>query len=253
MLRMILRSLLSRINWVKHKIRVNKSRKHIKELRCKYKDHRCFIIGNGPSLTTDDLEKLKNEICFGSHRVYQIFDKTTWRPNYYFAQDTKLICESSEMIESKINCEKFLCSIPWAKIPKIKNAHYIQIFIEDFYPQLPKFSEDMSLGFYEGFTVSYMCLQMAVYMGFKEIYLLGIDHNYSISMLPNGTVAYNDVKDHFDEDDKITNIPQIFKSSLAYIAAEKYTKEHNIKIYNATRGGKLDAFERVDFDKIFLN
>lgn len=253
MIKRLLGPLFYCINGFKHKFRINKSRKQIKKLQNKYSNKRCFIIGNGPSLVTDDLEKLKNEICFGSHRVYQIFERTDWRPNYYFAQDAKLISDSAKEINEKIKCEKFLCSIPRVKIPKIKNANYIQIFLEDFYPQLPKFSEDMSLGFYEGFTVSYMCLQMAVYMGFKEIYLLGIDHNYSVNMLADGTIAHSDVKDHFDDNDKITNIPQTFKSSLAYVAAAKYAQEHNIKIYNATRGGKLEAFERIDFDKIFFN
>lgn len=88
-------------------------------------------------------------------------------------------------------------------------------------------------------------------MGFKEIYLLGVDHNYSVEKAPDGRIiSHGAKKDHFSDDDKVANIPEVFKSALSYEAAEKYAKTHGIKIYNATRGGKLETFERVDFDTI---
>ena len=97
-----------------------------------------------------------------------------------------------------------------------------------------------------------MCLQFAVYMGFSEIYLLGVDHQYSIEMNPDGTMKKTEgVQDHFANDDICTNVPQTYKSTLSYYAARKYADLHGVKIYNATRGGKLNAFERVDFDKLF--
>ena len=36
-----------------------------------------------------------------------------------------------------------------------------------------------------------------------------------------------------------------------YKAAERYSRQHGFRIYNATRGGKVEAFERVDFDSLF--
>lgn len=36
-----------------------------------------------------------------------------------------------------------------------------------------------------------------------------------------------------------------------YQAARRYAETHGIKIYNATRGGELEVFERVDFDSLF--
>ena len=81
-------------------IRLNNDKKYIRSLRNKYKGKRCFIIGNGPSLGIHDLEKIKGEISFGTHRIYEIFDKTSWRPDYYLAQDYKLIYTSKESIKS---------------------------------------------------------------------------------------------------------------------------------------------------------
>ena len=71
----------------------------------------------------------------------------------------------------------------------------------------------------------------------------------------NGNIIIdNTVKDYFcdnyNEDKEKLEIPNLDDSTKAYIAARKYCDKHNIKIYNATRGGKLEVFERVNFDEI---
>ena len=88
-------------------------------------------------------------------------------------------------------------------------------------------------------------------MGFKEIYLLGVDHSYSTELDENGNLLKNEnVRDHFSDNDKIENVPQTFKSALAYKAAKEYAEKHGIKIYNATRGGKLEVFERKTLEEV---
>jgi hypothetical protein len=96
---------------------------------------------------------------------------------------------------------------------------------------------------------------MAYYMGFKEVYLLGIDHNYSISLDEKGIpVVKEDVKDYFEgskASNQGLNLPRVAESTLAYMTARRFADKHsNFAVYNATRGGKLEAFERVDLDKI---
>lgn len=49
----------------------------------KHKGERCFLVTNGPSLTMDDLNKIKNETSIGCNRIFSIFDKTEWRPNMW--------------------------------------------------------------------------------------------------------------------------------------------------------------------------
>ena len=100
--------------------------------------------------------------------------------------------------------------------------------------------------------MTYMCIQIAVYMGVKEIILLGVDHNYAVSRRPDGTIIKHEgVKNRFHEKDGIICVPSLYAMELAYKAAKKYADEHGIKIFNATRGGKLEVFERVDFDTLF--
>jgi hypothetical protein len=237
-----------------NKFRIEKSRKKLKALHNCHKGKRCFIIGNGPSLDVQDLEKLKGEICFGTHQVYKIFDKTEWRPTYYCAQDRALINLSAKEI-SKIQVkEKFIGIVKPLKYASIKGATFVSMRLDSFYPELPKFSEDVSVHIYEGFTVSYMCFQLAVYMGFSEIYLLGIDHNYSVTKLPNGEIQKDEnAKDHFSQEYETPVVPQLYKSVLSYEAARAYAEENGITIKNATRGGKLEVFERIDFETLFNN
>lgn len=233
-------------------IRLKKAKKNLKHLHNIHAGQRCFIVGNGPSLSVEDLNKLDNEICFGTHRVFKIFNKTTWRPTYYCAQDSGLIYESTNEINQLDVRYKFIALVKDWRYNKIKDATYINLIVKEFYPNNPDFSEDITKGIYEGYTVSYMCLQLAIYMGFKDIYLIGIDHQYSKAFLPNGELEVIDtLKDHFSNEDQLANIPQLFKSKLSYESAKKYAEEHNINIFNATRGGALDVFERINFDSLF--
>lgn len=241
-IKIILKYTYIKIKYLKTTLFLLKSKSHLKKYKNKYENKRCFIIGNGPSLRAEDLEKLDGEITFASHGIYYIYDKTLWRPAFYCAQDYKLILERYDDIKKRCkNCDSFFGIFPDFRYPNFsENAFGIKLKLQSFNNENPpKFSNDAIKGFYEGMTVTYFALQLAVYMGFKEIYLLGVDHFYS-----------GDDNDHFSKEDVCTNKPQIDKSTLAYIAAKKYADENNIKIYNATRGGKLEVFERVNFDKI---
>ena len=93
-------------------------------------------------------------------------------------------------------------------------------------------------------------------MGFKEIYLLGVDHSFSVYQNMKGEVIRDEnAKDYFCEDynkdrDNLF-VPTPERSELAYMAAQAFANSSDVKIYNATRGGKLEVFPRIDFDSIF--
>jgi hypothetical protein len=223
----------------------------------KHLDRRCFIIGNGPSLNAEDLDKLKSEITFAFNRIYYLFDQTDWRPTYYCSEDEKTILKSLKEINNlKLENKFFPVNYPWDYKIKFKNANYY-IFKFGNSNVEPVFSEDIVKGIYWGNTVAYTAIQLAVYMGIKEIYLLGVDHNFSKMVNDKGEVVIDDtVKDYFTEkynmDKEDLYIPNVEISTRAFTAAKKYADKNNIKIFNATRGGKLEVFERVDFDKIIF-
>ena len=227
----------------------------IKQYRNLHKGKRCFIIGTGPSLTPGDLNKLQNEITFGTNRIFEVFSQTEWRPTYYMNQDYKLICTFSNDIAQLSASRKFMPIEAKKFFAEQNDISYFVLRHKDFYPHSADFSTNISKYLGQGFTVTYGAVQMAYYMGFSKVYLLGIDHNYSISLNENGIPVMQDgVTDYFKgstANNKGLNLPRVVESTMAYMTARKFADAHkDFTIYNATRGGKLESFERVDLDEV---
>lgn len=237
--------------------RKKKSDDILESLHNKYKGQRCFILGNGPSLTPEDLNLLKNEITFASNRIYNIFSKTDWRPTY-FAMFDENVAQSEGVIEgvSKINCIKFVRKQGYLSYKNIEgDICYINSYFDRKYLDKPAFSENLMDGLYTIATVTYAQMQIARWMGFDEIYLLGMDNRYKFSELRDGTIVRNEgVCNYFGEEAQKEPLPSsavaTWEMDVAYEYAEKYSREHGFRIYNATRGGFLEKFERVNLDEV---
>lgn len=229
----------------------------LKKYKNMHKGKRCFIIGTGPSLTTEDLELLNDEITIASNRIFEIYPKTTWRPTYYMNQDFPLIRKYTEEI-CKLDAKGVFLPIEFKEeFAGRENVSHFVLRHRDFYPKDADFSRNIHVYLGQGFTVTYGAIQMARYMGFSEVYLLGIDHNYSISLNEKGIPVVNEgVKDYFKgstASNKGLNLPRIAESTVAYMTARKFAdKQKNFTVYNATRGGKLEAFPRVDLNEVLL-
>lgn len=214
-----------------------------------HKGKRCFIVATGPSLKMKDLDKLykNNEICISMNGIWKAYNDTEWRPNYYIADDFRAIDEYEEQEDKfpEIICFMGDTSPRYWEHTHSKNIlmhHFIYEYAED---RFPKFSMDFARQCYMASTVTYSCIQLAVYMGFSEIYLLGVDFTYGNNV--------NNIKyAHFFKEEKLVATGYTRQVSLAYQKARKFADDNGIKIYNATRGGKLEIFERVEFDKLFI-
>ncbi|MGN0550979.1 MAG: 6-hydroxymethylpterin diphosphokinase MptE-like protein [Acutalibacteraceae bacterium] len=220
-----------------------------------HKGERCFIIGTGPSLTTEDLEKLKDEVTFGSNRIFEIFPQTDWRPTYYMNQDYQLICKFADDIKNIVVKRKFMPIEAKRFFEDSNDISYFVLRYKEYYPKDADFSKHLDKYMGQGFTVTYGAIQMAYYMGFSEVYLLGIDHNYSISLNEKGVPVLNEgTQDYFKgskASNKGLNLPRVVESTVAYMTARKFADSHSdFAVYNATRGGKLEAFSRVDLDEV---
>lgn len=211
-----------------------------------YAEKTCFLVATGPSLKIKDLDTLKKNkcICMSVNKIYLSFDDTEWRPDIYVAIDEKVVRDSIDQIREIDISEKIVgdaCEEFWDD--NVLGINRIHVHLIDYCEDSPRFSEDITKCTYEGWTVLYSCFQIAVYMGFRKIYLLGVDHNYTEQ-------AKHFHKDYY----KALKNPLLYykeKAELAFQSAKKYADAHDIKIYNATRGGKLEVFERVDFDSLF--
>ena len=240
---------------------IRKSKKAIKKYKGVYLGKRCFIIGNGPSLNSDDLDKLCGEITFASNRIYYMFDKTCWRPTFYCIQDSQVASDmGDELLKGALVAEKtFIRMQTYDNVKsifaRIKNAILVPIFITWSNTKI-RFTDQADKHIYDGYNVTYMAMQLAAYMGFSEIYLIGVDFSYPIQRDMDGNVVSVDksIKAHFYEnsDSQKWNITNRDRVLAYYVAAEEYSKKSGkFRIFNATRGGKLEVYKRVDFDSLF--
>lgn len=223
----------------------------IEKFRNSHYGERCFIVATGPSLKMEDLAILKESksISISMNRVYKAFDSTDWRPDYYMVADWRCIEESGQEILGLDIKNKFISDVypPFWKQSIPDNVYQYHCHFLAGTEKMPSFSEDFTYGAYSYATVTYDCIQLAVYMGFKEIYLLGVDFSFSEDYKNAGN---HFVSNYYAQDSKASYFLKE-ESLAAYRAAKQYADKHGIKIYNATRGGKLEVFERVDFDSLF--
>jgi hypothetical protein len=215
-----------------------------------HKGKRCFIVATGPSLKIKDLDILArfHEICIGMNGVFYSFPHTEWRPNYYIVSGASCTIEWEQQILDMNVEAKFVADVAWVfKNNSVPNNVYKWHFQREWDEnRMPEFSDDFSRISYMGYTVTYDgALQLATYMGFEEIYLIGVD------CMQYGSNKQQHFVENYDKNSNDKTILQIENNLLAYQSAQKYADEHGIQIYNATRGGALEVFPRVEFESLF--
>ena len=220
--------------------------KSLKKYKNMHVGERCFIIATGPSLTLEDLEKLKNEFTFGMNSIVRKYSETSFRPTYYGIQDHLVFSAIEKEIMSEYrNAENVFVSdrITWHSITgdkwnvfplNMSYNGYKRWFSEEFFA---KFSDDIFRRVYSGFSITYSLIEIAAYMGFKNIYLIGADCSF-LKDQPNHFAEYGVIDTTIDT--------AAFRNIAGYEAANEYAKKHGIGIYNATRGGTLEVFKRVE-------
>ena len=231
----------------KHGLLKNEYIEKIKEFKNKHVSDRCFIVATGPSLTVKDLEKLRGEITIGMNSISKIGEKTDWRPTYYGVQDLAVYKKLKNSIKSFDKNISIFISSSIAKREKLTGENIIQMPIYGMNHLINPnadniiFSGDCYDVIYDGYSITYSLLQLATYMGFKEIYLIGADCSYA-----------KQGPQHFIETGVVDPYAHIAGERMlrSYRVAKEYTDKHGIKIYNATRGGYLELFERVNMDDI---
>lgn len=245
------------------------------------KGKRCFIMGMGPTISQQDLKLLKNEVVFSCSWCCLLDDYNEILPEYYvspaimndptngdaerFVYGKEAYQFRDETIKSKIIVldYKDKAFVEGLGVFKDKDVYYIdQLGKWDGkydYCELTRRGPDIQ-------TASIMMLKVAIFMGFSEIYLLGTEHDiikrvynhsYDINKLKElGYVKLHDMS-VFHGGFVEKKWPNRELLRVSYVTYEEYYQLHlnaadkGISIYNATAGGELDEFERVDFEKLF--
>lgn len=231
--------------------------RYMKKIHNTHLGESCFIIGNGPSLTAEDLTIIwKNHIdSFAVNRIFKIFPQTEWRPTYYVNTDYVLIRDIQDEINQLPINDKFtpLQNKYYLNI-RIKDAHYF--FRNDRRENDPPggFSLDCTEQVNIRGTVTIACIQLAAHMGYTNIYLLGVDHNFDKIITESGEVIIDpSVNNYFCEgyDNDVANevVHDLGNTTKAYLDVWKYYSQHGVRIYNATRKTKLNVFPLISFEE----
>ncbi len=212
-----------------------------------YRGKRCFVIGNGPSLRQMDLRPLQNHYTFGLNRIYLAFPAwgftTTW-----LVSVNDLVLEQSAAEMQALALPKFLT---WRARSWFR-ADERALFLDTDFTGAENFSGDATKRLFEGFTVTYVALQLAFFMGFEEIILIGVDHNFVTQGQPNqAIVSQGDDPNHFAPNyfgaGFKWQLPDLAGSERAYTLARQAYAQAGRRVLDATVGGKLTIFPKVDY------
>ena len=175
----------------------------------------CFIVGSGPSIKDIDFSLLDGQVLFGVNGAIEVFKENSLIPDYYAITDVDFfenrfdlvkevvktkadcffsygglarICESDESLLKSGNI--FLTEIvnrEYSK-PRLKNNDFLDSLdstkkiinrsVMGSKENVVGFSKDMSDGIFCSRTILFRAIQIAYAIGFKKIYLLGLDLGY---------------------------------------------------------------------------
>lgn len=228
------------------------------DLRDKFKGRRCFVIGNGPSLKGMDLSPLKSEITIGCNSLFLMFDRMGFVPTFYTVEDVLVAEDRAKELNSLSDTTKvWPMDVRYCLKP---DEHTVYCNFLRRYGSAPRFSDDFVKRVFWGGTVTFLSLQLAYFIGAREINLVGIDHNYQAHTEKDELKGYQitsrtqDVN-HFHPDyfgpGYRWHVPQVERMERSYVAAKSFCDAHSCRIINATVGGKLEVFPRVNYHSLF--
>ena len=233
-------------------------------------DRRCFILAAGPSIKQQDLTLLQGEICIAVSNFFVHKDYDIIRPMYHCVPDVlvghkEYITEEyaikwfREMENATGQAVMFFSDgdkewIEREGLFKNRTVHYLHF--SGGWDNVERTGIDLTRAVPGVQSVSVMALEIALFMGFKEIYLLGCDHDW---ILHYGTSAhfypeaehvmasrpgYNEWSGT-DVESECRNYVLLCQQ---YKALRSIAQSKSIDIMNSTPGGMLDVFPRIPLE-----
>ena len=219
-------------------------------LKNRHIGQRAVLVANGPSLNHMDLAFLRREVTIGLNKIYLGLKKFGFYPRYFVAVNDKVIAQSALQINA-LNCVKFISDRNAHLVPESALTYHINTVNPP-----ARFCRDIAQGVHEGWTVTYAALQVAYYLGFKEVIIIGMDHRYEYTGKPNET-QWLDGSDpnHFSPDyfggGQAWDNPDLANSEESYRIARAEFENVGQRIIDATHEGACTIFEKEDYRKLF--
>jgi len=244
-----------------------------------HKGQRCFILATGPSLKKQNLLPLQNEICISISNFFLHPSAKEVNPLYHAVAphhppfDFDILQKEMKIFKENSTEKTILFAgyVPYKySIPNFfkqfseynsKSCYYINYssstpIDENNYndPSIWNIAEHP----FSPRSSLYIAIQLAVYMGFTKIYLLGVDHDYlsELSQIEGDQHFYSQdqspIKHQGDYSQKEDLFSGLYYRWIQYRLMRKYLENNGIHIYNATEGGLLDVFPCVHLTDVIL-
>jgi len=242
------------------------------ELKDKYNNERIFILGSGSSILLYDLKVLSNECVMTQnsfHMHNDIFDINPTIhcvvPYYQTDKEHSIWIEYIGDMKEKMPSTTFIWGLNTKALidnhhPElIKQSYYIRTKYNSL--TLKKAKVNISKTIMNIPTVLTQCLIFAIYMGFREIYLLGFDLDqichtndrtfgrfYGMSKITD-TKFEEDAEKHLD-DETTDGWYNWWLMNKQFFLIKLFADQNNINIINGTQGGILSYFKREPIENI---
>lgn len=249
----------------KYGIFLNRNDKRLWSLKDKHLGEECVLIGMGPSLRSSDLDLFKRYKTFACNKIFLALEDTDWRPDYYFVSDMLVAENNKEMINTDLFAEaqRFYPKSIAKKLDYFGDPtefSWQNSLTRQKHPHLRTNPLAGLLG--GGRTVLFEMLQIAYIMGFQKIYIVGLDFSFDTpkptgEKCESGEVLVSEGEvNHFHPDyrkrGETWTVPMMDEQKVAFSYAARVFKEAGRELYNASRKTKLEALDRIDFEKVFI-
>lgn len=226
-----------------------KSKLKLTNFKNRHQGERCFIVCNGPSLNQMDLSLLRSEVVFGLNKIYLGLAEFGFYPRYLVAVNEKVIHQSIDSFKH-LTCVKFLGNRYKGHIVESALSWRINSLDYD-----GDFSFDLNEGVQEGNTVTYAALQIAHYMGFEQVILVGMDHRFEYQGNTNEAQFLegpdpNHFSKHYFKDQE-WDTPDLARSEMYYTKARDIFELSNKTIFDATLNGACNVFKKIKYTELF--
>lgn len=209
---------------------------------------KCYICGSGPSLKKVNLDELEGDtIVMNEH--WRIASSFNSKPTYYLINDEGYgLDKMKERLDGVMNCYPSVPHVFTTQIGEVVDKRYKNTETKVYYySHIGKtfkhtYDIDFTKTTYCTWNVVSAAIQLAIYLGYKEIFLLGCD--YSLFASRYLTHVYD--KDGAKIPCHVILRDMLYKYTFTthiHYEIAKYAKEHGIKIINMTSESLLDAYE----------
>ena len=223
----------------------------IQSLRGSFKGQVGWLIGNGPSVRTEDLDQIVGQCGFCCNRFYMAYDQMKFRPNFTVSCDKQvvedfgrdIISNSEGTVVFSTHQNYNLEGSVW--LPSIDNGSELM------------FNEKTLANITPAGGTLFTAIQLGYFLGIRKFYLYGVDHNFKFESVENQD-SYRTAQgedNHFIKDyrsGKKWSPPVMGLVEEAFTKADLFLRKEGGFVVNATRGGKLEVLQRLEFEDALL-